>query len=255
MICGVWEADMRSLSLLFSCLIGLGHLGVINHSGFAIQDASTLHASTLRTLTPQKIVEDHFTQDVPVSGTLLKGALLGPTGHKVDLSQLRVYIPDSHSKTMCVQLASRDGRYTGRFQYDIGGSTPGQYSLLISSQWKSQIDLYKTDELAVLVMFKEDCTPLRPRESIGVASWGTSTDNRHVTLLLNASRLDARVFVPGAGGGKIYDCRELQPPPFTAFDTECQVGFGSDDKVKQLNIRLYRFESQLPEVSVQIILP
>jgi hypothetical protein len=157
---------------------------------------------------------------------------------------------------MCVQLASRDGQYIGRFEYDIGEVGYGEHRVTIPSKYRAKLSHFKTDELAVLVLFKAECSPLSPGDLIGVTSWGASNYVGAVTIFVNASRLDARVFVPNSRAGQIYDCAAISPPPpVTAFDTECEVAFAERNAVEGINLRLFRFESMLPELSLKIALP
>lgn len=226
--------------------------------GAVMMTVMTCHAQQLSapTLQPKRVIEDHFAPDVSVSSrNILKGVLVGSTDSKVSLDQLRTYIPEGHSRSVCLQMTSRDGRYIGGFEYDISSLSSGQYRLAVESQYKSPLAKYRADELAALIVFKDNCSLLLAGDGdlVGVASWGDWSEPSHITLFLNATRLDARIFIPDRG--EIYDCEGIDSPVRTTFDTECRVIFSSAKKPSDFVVRLYRFESTQPEVPFRIVIP
>jgi hypothetical protein len=187
---------------------------------------------------------ERFLEDVPVGGLTLAGLQIEGNGIRPDPSNLSVLLP-LHTRTLlCVKVNTIDGRYSGRAEYDVSASPPGQHALPYNSAFRSRLLQYKADEVAILAELKNRCTDSELPEALLVAAWAGRARPR-VIVLVNGNSAD-RIELNGA------QCSEIQSDAAVAFDWMCKAPLVTGKR--RLTVRRFYFDDS-KTVHIRISVP
>ena len=225
-------------------------------------------------LTPILPLEDEFRDMVPVGGAPLRGVAIILEGSPVS-TRLTVRLPATEQSTLCITLASRDGRYVGKAEYAIGDSSPGVYGLLLESeQYSTQLASYAQEDLAVLAWLppQSSCEANEMRNSLKLsqkppplvvlrASWGARLLESPVTVLINPGR--AKVVrisyertdsTDNESQRTVTTCVRSSDANAIAYREACTVG-AQDGRGHDVAILRYRNLDQYPSLRFRIAGP
>ena len=142
--------------------------------------------------------KESFLKKVTVSGGIRAGFMYKSALAHVDVNQLYIYLhrdltdPDA---MLCVNMVSRDGRYTASWQYALGVQPAGAIKVELPSKYQDQVAAYTPDALAVLAgIAKQNCSS--PDLKYIPASWGEVRDADYI-LYVNSSNTDTVIGIPG----------------------------------------------------------
>ena len=173
-----------------------------------------------RPASPKPIKNDeHWLEKVPVAGGTRVGVVTLTSGAKVNPEKMTFMLPASPAKLLCIEVSSRDGRYSAKVEYPTQGLLPGNNTLSRSSLYKGPLGSYTADQLAILTQLGDDCT--RPNGPFIVSSWHEPASVDTVVVLLN-SRVPTSIV---GGVGKTdheASCAPLEGVT-TAFNLRCLV--------------------------------
>ena len=233
--------------------------------------ATTTHSAfsqEITLLTPIVPLKDSFRDAVPVAaGTPLKGVAIILEGKPVS-TRLTVRLPATDKSTLCIALASRDGRYAGRAEYAIGGTPPGVYGLLLRSEhYSKQLVSYVQEDLAVLAWLppQRSCETTEMRHSLMLThkslplivlspTWGATPPEGPVTVLSNPQtangvRLlyESSDFVDSESQSTVTetDCFLSSAADALAYSTTCTLE-AQDRQAYDVQILRFRHERHLP---------
>lgn len=172
-----------------------------------------------------RILKEQWVQDVAVSGGVRVGIMASPAAALVDPDHFTVYLPDvPGARVLCVEISSRDGRYSAAIEYDLTGVGAGPHRLgLRNAQYRGELGTYAQAELAVLARLREECgAPGESEDPFVVAGWGAERGVTTVTVLLN-SRVPAEVVgeVEGRMAFRV-PCSDLEGGT-TTFNLRCDL--------------------------------
>jgi len=223
-------------------------------------------------LTPIVPLEDEFRDAVPVGGTTLRGVAIILEGRPVS-TRLTVRLPATDKSTLCIALASRDGRYVGRAEYAIGGNSPGVYGFLLESeQYSTQLASYLQEDLAVLAWLppQSSCEAFEMRDSLILSHespplivlspiWGATPLEGPVTVFINSENaLTVRVSYESSDSsdsesqGTVTNC--VPSSEGIAYRAACTVE-AQDGQGYDVAILRYRFRNQLRSLRFRIEAP
>ena len=223
-------------------------------------------------LTPIVPLEDEFRDAVPVGGTPLRGVAIILEGTPVS-TRLTVRLPGTEKSRLCIALASRDGRYVGRAEYAIGGTSPGVYGLLLESeQYSTQLASYLQEDLAVLAWLppQSSCEATEMRDSLNLSNkspplivlspiWGATPLEGPVTVFINpANGLTVRVSYESSDSSDsesqstVTSC--VLSSEGIAYRAACTVE-AQDGQGYDVAILRYRFQTHLQSLRFRIEAP
>ena len=225
-------------------------------------------------LTPIVPLEDQYRYAVPVGGTPLRGVAIILEGRPVS-TRLTVRLPETEKSRLCIALASRDGRYVGRAEYAIDGTSPGVYGLLLESeQYSTQLALYLQEDLAVLAWLppQSSCEATEMRDSLITPEmhsplivlspiWGATPLKGPVTILSNPENaISVRVSYESSDSfdsesqSTATSCVLSSEGNAIAYGAACTVET-QDGQGYDVAIMRYRFQNQLRSLRFRIEAP
>lgn len=206
---------------------------------------------------PRKIVlndgqfKESFLEKVTVSGGIRAGFMYPSSLARVDLQQLYIHLqrPVEEAEAMlCVNMVSRDGRYTASWQYGLGPQQPGAIQVDIPSKYQEQISAYAPDALVVLAgITVKDCLSTEMRYI--PASWGMPTAPESV-LYVNSGNTDTEIGIPGLT--ERIACTKIGADSTIAYDTQCVVRNDLLKEQKSLFLLRKNFGNRLPHVEFPV---
>jgi len=206
---------------------------------------------------PRKIVlsdnqfKESYLEKVTVSGGIRAGFMHQSPLEHIDLNALYIHLQHDvkeQDAMLCVNMASRDGRYAASWQYALGEQQAGPIQVNMPSKYQTQIADYAPDALVVLAaVTSKDC--LSNESKYVPSSWGASTANEYV-LYVNSGNTETEIGVPGAAGR--IPCAKIAADSTIAYDTQCLVKKELVAEPKSIFILRNNFGNRLPHVEFPV---
>jgi hypothetical protein len=170
---------------------------------------------------------------------------------RVDAHQLYIYLSrdlDDPHDMLCVNMVSRDGRYTASWQYAIGSQPAGTINIDLPSKYQEQMAGYPPDALVVLAAIaKQNCAA--PDLKYIPASWG-ETGQADAVLYVNSGNADTVIGIPGRA--ERIPCARITADSTIAYDTQCVIGKEVLDEPKSIFLVRNSFGNKLPNVEFPV---
>lgn len=195
--------------------------------------------------------KESFLQKVTVSGGIRAGFMFQSGLERVDINELYIHLQhavDEKDAMLCVNMVSRDGRYTASWEYGLGQQQSGSIAVNLPSKYQEQIASYSPDGLVVLAAItKRDCTS---GDNMYVpASWGKMHKSDYV-LYVNSGNTDTVVGIPG--NAERIKCTKINSESTIAYDTKCVVEKEVVKDAKSIFLVRNNFGNRLPNVELQL---
>lgn len=195
--------------------------------------------------------KESFLQKVTVSGGIRAGLMFPSAVERVDMNQLFIHLQQAVAEKeamLCVNMVSRDGRYTASWEYALGPQSSGALAVNLPSKYKEQIGGYSPDSLVVLAsVSKKDCASA---DTLYVpASWGQPSTTDY-EIYVNSGNTDTVVGIPGHA--ERIKCAKIVADSTVAYDTKCVVGQDAVKEAKSLFLVRSNFGNRLPNVEIQV---
>jgi len=216
-----------------------------------------IYANSFAQIKPNKTVLEKRNWEVwqdriPISGGVRIGLMLSESMLKVNPSSFYVYVPNTEIKTVCVELSSKDGRYSARIDYSIDKLNKGVHQFLLPTKYKKELSSYKANEIVILASLNENCNE-NPKAYL-ISNWNNLNTKKNVFVYIN-SQIPAKLVLDSVE----FDCDDLESPTI-AFNKKCKIPLDSLKEtslvyIKQRTRRMGRvkFNSyELPIKSPQI---
>ena len=171
-------------------------------------------------LAPRGPISERFLSQVQVAGAEILGVQAKAGDLPANSAQLSVFLPTHLTGRLCVAIASYDGKYNGRVEYDVSGLPAGRYRLQYPTEFRSSLAQYRAADVGVLAELKRRCEVGDRAEAIVVASWDPVAALDSVTILLNSLSADS-VTLDGVR------CRRVATVKHVAYDWSCVAKAGS----------------------------
>lgn len=204
-----------------------------------------------------RVVSEQWVADVAVSGGVRVGVMASPSEAGVDPDAFTVFLPGPlATDALCVEISSRDGRYSARIEYDLAGAEAGALRLgLANTRHGSELGAYSEIELAILARLRDGCAaPADAEAPFVVAGWRAGAAPDVVTVLLN-SRIPAEIV--GEDGGRQtlrVRCSDLEGGT-TAFNLRCDLDPSLLSPTTSLYVVRRRGTRTLTPVALPLLLP
>lgn len=195
--------------------------------------------------------KESFLEKVSVSGGIRAGFMHKSTLERVDVHKLFIYLHhdlEDQDAMLCVNMVSRDGRYTAAWNFGIGKQSTGAINVELPSKYREQISSYHPDALAVLAgITKQNCSA--PDIKYIPASWGEAQHSDYV-LYVNSSNTDTVIGIPGQA--ERIPCTKIAAESTIAYDTQCTVGKDVLSEPKSIFFVRTSFGNRLPNVEFPV---
>jgi hypothetical protein len=166
---------------------------------------------------------DDYNPDAPLGSIgVYAGLVMIPMDSRANPVRLLFYMPPATDDSLCVELVSHDGQYTGRFRF-TPPRTPGWFFLILPTQWGRTLREYGIERLAPLAHLASVCSDER---GLSVpAGWGAMPRNPRLRLLVNTQAGADWAFADwSADSSRPFDCQLLDQAARVAYDHSCDVG-------------------------------
>jgi len=206
---------------------------------------------------PRRIVlndrefKESFLDKVSVSGGIRAGFMhQSPLAH-IDIHELYVHLQhdiEEQDAMLCVNMVSRDGRYSASWEYALGKQPAGSIAVDLPSKYQEKISGYSTDALVVLAAIaKKDCTSSEIKYV--PTSWGEMNTSDYI-LYVNSGNTDTIIGIPGHA--ERIQCSKIIADSTIAYDTRCIVGKDILNEPKSLFFVRNNFGNRLPNVEFPV---
>src|SRR5262245_43363902 len=152
----------------------IGRLRSASALALLLSVAEGMPADPIAILRPVRF-RDELRNLAPVAGTVLRGVTAGAsTSEFAETTTLMVDVPPqgADSIQLCLEMASRDGAYSGTGIYHLASTTGGPYRLDIPTQHAAALRKYHTNEIALLASLAENCERSRSLQVLPIG-WGS----------------------------------------------------------------------------------
>lgn len=195
--------------------------------------------------------KESYLEKVTVSGGIRAGFMYRSPLERVDVHQLFIYLHrdlEEQDATLCVNMVSRDGRYTASWNYGLGKQPAGAIKVDLPSKYDEQLSAYPPDALVVLAAIgKENCASQNAKYI--PASWGQVQDSDYI-LYVNSGNTDTVIGIPGHT--ERIPCAKINAESVIAYDTKCTVSKEILAEPKSIYLVRNNFGTRLPNVEFPV---
>ena len=199
----------------------------------------------------EKQFKESFLETVTVSGGIRAGFMYQSLLDHVDIHELYVNLQhdiEDQDAMLCVNMVSRDGRYSASWEYALGKKTAGSIAVNLPSKYQAQVSSYLTDALVVLAAItKKDCASGEMKYV--PTSWGEVTKSDYI-LYVNSGNTDTIIGIPGES--ERIQCSKINADSTIAYDTRCIIAKGILDEPKSIFLVRKNFGNRLPNVEFPV---
>jgi hypothetical protein len=195
--------------------------------------------------------KESFLDKVTVSGGIRAGFMQQSPLSRIDIHELNVHLQrdiDEQDAMLCVNMVSRDGRYSASWEYALGKQPAGSIAVDLPSKYQEKISGYSPDALVVLAAIaKKDCTSSEMKYV--PTSWGGMNKSDYI-LYVNSGNTDTIIGIPGRTDR--IQCSKIIAESTIAYDTRCVVGKDILDEPKSIFLVRNNFGNRLPNVEFPV---
>lgn len=157
---------------------------------------------------------------VPISGNVRVGLMLDQTDGNFNPMEFYVIIPDSSAVNLCVELSSKDGRYSANINYNISQLNSGVQKFILPTKYKSELLQYKATDVVILATLNKDCS--ENAETYLISGWIKSTEGKSASVFVNSNLPTSVVIIKKDKSEVTYNC-ETVAFPAVAFNKKCEI--------------------------------
>lgn len=195
--------------------------------------------------------KESFLDKVTVSGGIRAGFMYQSPLEHVDIHGLYVHLQhdvEEQDAMLCVNMVSRDGRYSASWEYALGKQSAGSIAVDLPSKYQEQISGYSPDALVVLAgITNKDCTVNEMKYV--PTSWG-EMNNSDYLLYVNSGNTDTIIGIPGQK--ERIQCSKIIADSTIAYDTRCVIGKDVLNGPKSIFLVRNNFGNRLPNVEFPV---
>lgn len=199
---------------------------------------------------------DSYIREVPVSGTVRAGIFIGNPRDTIQNGTFFVKLPTINTSKLCIDIVSRDGRYSAAIKYDIQNLLSGIYELPVLKKYKNSLNhvqQYKSGDIAVLASLKENCNSTT--KGFVPVRWDRPNFDDDLIILINSTNAfeTSITWIDGRDTNHKSKCLKLKGAEYVAFDTLCKLTGKQADDARALKLERNNFISKEPTISINII--
>ena len=163
---------------------------------------------------------EQWQDKVPVSGSVSVGLMLDQANDAFDPSSFYIVIPDTETTNICVELSSKDGRYSANINYDISDLESGIQQFILPTKYKSELAAYSADEVVILATLSASCDG-KP-DTYLVSGWLQMSSLKRISVYVNSIVPTTLVVVNNDESAVSFSCETLELPK-VAYNKKCTI--------------------------------
>lgn len=188
-----------------------------------------------------KNINESYSETVKVSGSFYLGMQFKG---KDELGKLNILFPDHSTGTLCIDIASIDGRYKASIVHKLSSTVSGLNQLDFPSKYQRELNKYKPDELAVRSSVGKSCS--EGNDNSLIASWSNNIENHNVVLLIRSDARKDVVYIPGVAKG--FKCKKFKNEYKVTYDKYCEMKGIDITKVDFIQIKRKNLQKMPDEI-------
>jgi hypothetical protein len=204
-------------------------------------------------------LKEDFKPEVSVSGDVVVGILREPTlslSPNIRLQMVTLGLPQSTQQFACVEVLSRDGRYTAEATYQLEAPEPAEWiTLPYPTQYRDLLVQTELDQVAVIA-YAGRCEEQKG-DGVFIAAWRSDANDMgpYLKVLVN-SRASDRVWIVLAedkgNSARQFNCEKVKEGPRIAFDYVCLTPYAISVDVGTLVIHRERRGNMRRPITVHL---
>ena len=207
---------------------------------------SAAHAQQLLNPITEGSDWERWVDPPPVSGGLRVGLMTNTSVDVADPEHVYVSLPESESFSLCIEISSRDARYSARLEYDIQDVEAGEVKLHIPTEKKSELAEFDGESLVVLASLPVDeCNGSVDRYL--VSSWQQSADGESDVIIAFLNSGNPAFIAVGPDGDIEHEpsCERISGER-TAFNQRCEIRRSWIEPDTVVSIRIREAGTRIP---------
>lgn len=189
-----------------------------------------LSSTTLAASIKVENIDESYSKTVKVSGSFFLGMQIN---QKSALEKLNILFPDNSKGLLCIDIASIDGRYKASIKHTLTQAVSGLNQLDFPSQYQTELNNYRPNELAVRAFLGKGCNEGNSRTLI--SSWTNDIAGKDVVLLIRSDARKDVVYIPNIQKG--FKCKKFKSEYKVTYDKYCELKGIDLVKVNLLKIK------------------
>ena len=180
-------------------------------------------------------------EKIPVSGGTRVGLMaMEDTTGKIP-KKFFVDLPKNIDGKICVEISSRDGRYSAKAQYFKSKESLSEFPF--PTKFYDQLKNYKINEVVLLASIGQGCENSEPVHYL-VSSWTRTENPDNIVFYINSS-LPSGITCENEGIQKI--CEET-PAPSVAYTKKCMIN--AKELSGEYDFKIMQREESMGEISM-----
>lgn len=183
---------------------------------------------------------ERYADTAQVGGTRLVGLMYVPASGALTFAGLKVILPATAGTTLCLDVTTRDARYTASNPYAVpqtGGWTVAQP--VFATRYQAELSTYSSEDAAVVASLAADCAADQDRTYV-VAAIGAET--AQLIVKVNSFGLKTRARLLAEDGSVLSEAVCTEPPggSLVAYDQDCRLAVPADPAATSMQLELTR---------------
>lgn len=178
-------------------------------------------ADTVLSLAGDKLSE-RYAENAQVSGNQLVGLMYVSPSEQFQIGAMRVAIPPTSPKQLCLAVTTRDGRYLAINPYKVGQNASGTMAQPeFETEYQDELASYQSSDVAIAAALADDCTSIGDRTYVVATLAGQSGQ---IIVKANTLGLKTKAVLTDESGNKELVEATCTPPaagPLITYDSEC----------------------------------
>lgn len=125
-----------------------------------------------------------WTENIKVSGETRVGLIDDYYSKNFIEDHFNVYIPRICSDRVCVQISSRDGRYSADLIYDVSDVCGGEVLFSFPTNYKRKLRQFETEDISILASCIGNCED--DKELFLISNWLSPEKSDSIKILINS---------------------------------------------------------------------
>ena len=157
---------------------------------------------------------------IPVSGGVRVGLMFEDKVGNFNSSQFFVMVPKTEIKNLCIELSSKDGRYSAKLNYNLKDVEEGLQQFYLPTKYKNELSRYRSDEVVILASLNMICK--QKPDSYLISGWNYPKKATSAIVYINSQIPTTLVVNTKRKEDNELQCTELESPTI-AFNKKCVI--------------------------------
>lgn len=171
---------------------------------------------------------------VPVGAEFNVGIMALNSEVRINPNNFYVKIPHKHDNVLCVEFNSKDGKYTGKLEYDISNlKLADVYQFEIPTTYGEKLKQYKENEVAIIV--KASSCSLNMVDYF-IASWHKINSTEKAFVYLNSETPVILKLVDINSKSEKIECKKMHDVNAISYNCVCEIPIEKLTKCESIHL-------------------